>query len=165
MNWCRQPHGLRRSSAASRLLGLRVRIPPWAWMSCECSVWWSRGLRERPITRREVCLTLISEPQPWKGLVPLRLSSHGEYISIYQMRTFRSALSKNRLYSHINLCICVSTEVGHLQAIDAHACETEDVLLVACFMSRCVQTSARAPIARLNLMNGQTLGFWWSVSY
>ena len=34
----RWPRGIRRRSAAARLLGLRVRIPPGAWMSvsCEC---------------------------------------------------------------------------------------------------------------------------------
>jgi hypothetical protein len=35
------PRGLRRGFAAARLLGLRVRIPPGAWMcvSCECCLW------------------------------------------------------------------------------------------------------------------------------
>ena len=35
-----RPRGLRRGSAADRLLGLRVRIPSGAWMSgsCECRV-------------------------------------------------------------------------------------------------------------------------------
>jgi hypothetical protein len=34
------PRGLRRGSAAGRLLGFRVRIPPMVWMfvSCECCV-------------------------------------------------------------------------------------------------------------------------------
>ena len=38
--------GLRRRSMAARLLGLRVRIPPGAWMSvcCECCVLSGRGL-------------------------------------------------------------------------------------------------------------------------
>jgi hypothetical protein len=40
------PRGLRRGSAAVRLLGLWVRIPPGAWMSvcCECCVLSGRGL-------------------------------------------------------------------------------------------------------------------------
>jgi hypothetical protein len=35
-----RPSGLRRGSAAVRLLGLRVGIPPGAWMfvCCECCV-------------------------------------------------------------------------------------------------------------------------------
>ena len=39
------PRGLRRGSADTRLLGLRVRIPPGAWMSvsCECCVVSGRG--------------------------------------------------------------------------------------------------------------------------
>jgi hypothetical protein len=49
------PSGLRRGSAATRLLGLRVRIPPMAWMfaSCECCVLSGRGLCDGPITRPE----------------------------------------------------------------------------------------------------------------
>ena len=46
---------LRRGSLASRLLGLRVRIPPAAWMSvsCECCVLSVKGLCDGPITRPE----------------------------------------------------------------------------------------------------------------
>jgi len=42
-------------SAATRLLGLRVRIPLGAWMSvcCECCVLWGRGL----------CIGLITRPE------------------------------------------------------------------------------------------------------
>jgi hypothetical protein len=44
--------GLRRRSAAARLLRLRVRIPPVAWMSvcCECCVLSGRGLCNELIT-------------------------------------------------------------------------------------------------------------------
>ena len=46
---------LRLKSAAARLLGLRVRIPPGARMSvsCECCVLSCRGLCVGPITRPE----------------------------------------------------------------------------------------------------------------
>jgi hypothetical protein len=49
------PSGLRRGSAAYRLLGLRVRIPPGTWMSvcCECCVLSGRGLGGGPIPRPE----------------------------------------------------------------------------------------------------------------
>ena len=49
------PRGLRRGSAAARLLGLWVRIPPGAWMSvsCECCVLSGRGLCVGLITRPE----------------------------------------------------------------------------------------------------------------
>ena len=45
--------GLRLMRAASRLLGLRVRIPPGAWMSasCECCVLSGRGLCDGLILR------------------------------------------------------------------------------------------------------------------
>jgi hypothetical protein len=51
----RWSRGLRLGSAASRLLGLRVRIPPPTWMSlsCECCVLSGRGLRDELITRPE----------------------------------------------------------------------------------------------------------------
>jgi len=49
------PRGLRRRSAAARLLRLRFRIPPWAWMPvcCECCVLSGRGLCDGLITRPE----------------------------------------------------------------------------------------------------------------
>jgi len=49
------PRGLRRGSAAARLVGLRVRTPPGKWMSvsCECCVLSGRGLCDRLITRPE----------------------------------------------------------------------------------------------------------------
>jgi len=49
------PRGLNRGSAAARLLGLRVRIPPGAWdvSPYECCVWSGRGLCDWLITRPE----------------------------------------------------------------------------------------------------------------
>ena len=49
------PRGLRRGSAAARLLGLWVRIPLGAWMCvcCECCVLSGRGLCDELITRPE----------------------------------------------------------------------------------------------------------------
>ena len=49
------PRGLRRGSAAARLLGLWVWIPPGSWMSvsCECCVMTGRGLCVGLITRPE----------------------------------------------------------------------------------------------------------------
>jgi hypothetical protein len=56
-NWCRSqlPRGLRRRSAAARLLRLLFRIPPASWMSvcCECFVLSGRGLCDELITRPE----------------------------------------------------------------------------------------------------------------
>ena len=51
----RWPRGLRRGSAAAHVLGLRVLIPPEAWMSvsCECCVLSGRGLCDDLITRPE----------------------------------------------------------------------------------------------------------------
>ena len=49
------PRGLRRRSAAARLLRTWVRIPPGAWMfvCCECCVFSGRGLCDELITRPE----------------------------------------------------------------------------------------------------------------
>ena len=49
------PRGLRRRSAAARLLRSWVRIPPEAWMfvCCECCVFSGRGLCDELITRPE----------------------------------------------------------------------------------------------------------------
>jgi len=67
-------------SAATRLLGLRVRIPPGSWMSvsCECCVSSGRGLCDGPIPRPEEsylvwCVTVCEletsiRRGPWPGL-------------------------------------------------------------------------------------------------
>jgi hypothetical protein len=49
------PCCLRCAPSVVRLLGLRIRIPPGAWMSvsCECCVLWDRGLCVGLITRPE----------------------------------------------------------------------------------------------------------------
>ena len=59
--YCRSrwPHGLRRGSAAPRLLGLWVRIPLGVWKTvcCECCVLSGRGLCDRPIIRTECAVS------------------------------------------------------------------------------------------------------------
>ena len=74
------PSGLRRRSAAARLLRLWVRIPRGAWMSvcCECCVLSGRGLCDALITRPEepyrmwcvvVCdLETSRMRRPWSAL-------------------------------------------------------------------------------------------------
>jgi len=49
------PRGLRRGSAAARLLRFRVRIPPeeWMYISCECCVLSGRGPCDELITSPE----------------------------------------------------------------------------------------------------------------
>ena len=53
--WPQWPRGLRRRSAAARLLRLWVRIPlgPWMFVCCECCVLSGRGLCDGLITRPE----------------------------------------------------------------------------------------------------------------
>jgi len=47
------PHGLRCNSEAARRLRLWVRIPPAAWICCECCVLSSRGLCDELVIRPE----------------------------------------------------------------------------------------------------------------
>jgi len=55
------PRGLRRRSAVARLLGLRVRIPPVAWMyfSCEYCCCTGRGFCVRPRGCVCVCVCVL----------------------------------------------------------------------------------------------------------
>jgi hypothetical protein len=72
------PRGLRSRSAAARLLGLWVRIPPGAWMfvCCECCVLSGRGLCEGLISCTEEsyrvwCVWVWSwSLEKWGGLGP-----------------------------------------------------------------------------------------------
>ena len=87
------PRGLKRRSAAARLLRLWVRIPPGAWMSvcCECCVLSGRGLCDGLITRPEEsyrlwCVVVCDlETSRMKGPWPaLGRSATGQiYIYIY----------------------------------------------------------------------------------
>jgi hypothetical protein len=64
----RCPRGLRRGSATTRLLGLRVWIPPRAWMfvSCECRVLTVGGLWICLITRPEESYRVRCVQWVWK---------------------------------------------------------------------------------------------------
>ena len=67
---------LRRSFAAARLLGLRVRIPPCTWISVswECCVLSGRGRVDhssRGVLPSVMCLSVIVNPPQWGGPGPL----------------------------------------------------------------------------------------------
>jgi len=68
---------LRRKTAASRLLGFWVRIPPGAWMSvsCECCVLSVRRAdhSSRGILPSVVCLSVIVQPRSWESPGPLKV--------------------------------------------------------------------------------------------
>ena len=63
----RWPRGIRRGSTATRLLGLRVRIPPGAWMSvcCECCVLSGKVLSDGPTARPEDSYQLLWHEWVW----------------------------------------------------------------------------------------------------
>jgi hypothetical protein len=71
------PRGLRRRSAAERLLGSWVRISPGAWMFFSCTVFMlsDRGLYDRPIPRPEESYRLwcVLECDQVKNQNPLHL--------------------------------------------------------------------------------------------
>jgi hypothetical protein len=73
----RWPRGLRRGSATSRLLWLRVRIPPRAWMSAsfDYCVLSGRGSCEGPILRPEESYRVCH--RVWSGLTT-SLYTHSE---------------------------------------------------------------------------------------
>jgi hypothetical protein len=105
------PRGLRCGSAADRLLGLRVRIPPVAWMSvsCECCVLSGRGLCYGLITRPEEsyrlwCVSdcdrealIMKRPWPHWGL-----SRHWNKICLTKYKTHRKVSDKPGTYSDIS---------------------------------------------------------------
>jgi hypothetical protein len=67
LRWSQWPRGLRRRSAAARLLRLWVRIPQAAWVSvcCECCVLSGRVLCDELITRQEesyrLCCVIVCD--------------------------------------------------------------------------------------------------------
>ena len=106
------PRGLRRRSAAARLLRSWVRVPPGAWMSvcCECYVLSYRGLCDELITRPEesyrLCCVVVCDlemsrmREPWPALArsatgiknkycgpPVRLSWMSQLTHVYTLPT------------------------------------------------------------------------------
>jgi hypothetical protein len=78
------PCGLRRGSAAARLLRLQFRISPGAWMPvffecCVCLLSVRRAdYSTRGVLLSVVCLSVISKPHRRGRLGPLGLSSHNK---------------------------------------------------------------------------------------
>ena len=108
------PRGLRRRSAAARLLRLWVRVLPGAWMSvcCECCVLSNRGLWDTLITRPEesyrlwcvvVCdleASRMKRPWPALGRSATKLTySKSYYRSTSRISVLKYALSKACVYS------------------------------------------------------------------
>jgi hypothetical protein len=82
------PCGLRRGSAATRLLGSWVRIPPGAWMSvsCECCCQVEVSATSWSLVQTVVCLKCVTmKPRRnEEAQAHIGLSSHRKkYISVY----------------------------------------------------------------------------------
>jgi len=71
-----RPRGISRGPAAARLLGLRVRISPWAWMPVFCKGWMMSLRRTNHSSRGKLqsvaCLSVIPQPQHWGRPEPSR---------------------------------------------------------------------------------------------
>ena len=114
------PRGIRRGSAAARLLGLRVRIPPGAWMSvsCECCLSGS-GPCVGPITRPEEsyrlwCVSacdreasILRRPWPTGSCRAMKKKKYEPYgktfreaglpvVNQYQRKNFCNSMYKNK---------------------------------------------------------------------
>ena len=86
LSWSWWPRGLRYGTAAARLLGLRVRIPPGTWMfvSCECCV------RQVDHLSWGVLLSVI-EKHLKGGLGPLGLTTHEKTVTWIDIPQARSS--------------------------------------------------------------------------
>ena len=101
---CRCPGRLRRGSAAARLLGLRVRIPPGVWtsVSCECCVLSGRGfLRGADLTSRGVppsvvyLMCVISKPPQWRPRPGTLSKGHRKKYFVFSSHYHSPMLSTN----------------------------------------------------------------------
>jgi hypothetical protein len=108
----RNSSGLRRGSAATRLLGLRVGIPLGTWMfvSCECWVLSGRGFCDGPIPRPEEsyrlwCVT-VSDLQissmmlPWPLFFGTQHRSHFHDSSSAKRIIFYAASQKRKFLNY-----------------------------------------------------------------
>jgi hypothetical protein len=101
------PRGLWSGSAAARLLGLWVRIPPEAWVSvsCECSVLSSRGLyvhrspTESVVSKCDRQASIMMKPSPTRGCCPIKTTTFSASFPDYLFQLFgRSTCITNTLY-------------------------------------------------------------------
>ena len=111
----RWPHGQGRGSAAFRFLGLRVRIPPWAWKSVSCGwcifcrVEVSPGESNGKLPPR-TCPG-CSVPEPYRShdwaLVPASPASKGWILMNEWMRGLSVGLSTRPEESYHMWCVWV----------------------------------------------------------
>jgi hypothetical protein len=128
MHFCslRWPRGLRDRTAAPRLLGLWVRIPPRAWMSlcCECSINCQVGLcvkgrslaRMSPIecgvSECDLSTTTTRRPRPTTAVEPYK------NVSPDQCRRYKQPITSNKItYSVMFVVVCFPGFTTHCGCI------------------------------------------------
>ena len=127
-SWSQWPCGLRRRSAATRLLRSWVQIPPGAWMfvCCKCCVLSGRGLCDKLITRPEEsyrlwCVVMCDLETSRIGAPYIYI-----YIYIYDISSLRVNFFKQEVYKVTLTCIfkCMKDAVPHLTFRPIHATDT-----------------------------------------
>ena len=126
------PRGLRRGSAAARLLGEWVRIQPWAWMSvcCDCCVLWGRGLCGEVITHPEESYRLwcvvecdldtswMRRPWPTVGCRARRKRNNNSEHPVTNTLTRKAYIHTFQFVSATDpLCLQVTIKYAHLSML------------------------------------------------
>ena len=137
------PRGLRRRSAAARLLRSWVRIPPGPWMSvcCECYVLSGRGLCDELITRPEEsywlwCVVVydletswMRKPWPTGGCRNKNKQTKHLMDPTYQIRCFLDAFEKLQKTTY-RRHVCLS---DRMEQLGSHSTDFHEILYLNIF--------------------------------
>ena len=104
------PCGLRRGSVAARWMGLRVRIPPEAWMpvSCECCVLSSRILyvQRSPtgiaVSKLDREASIMMRPSPTTGILSRSLIPVICPVNLHNKYTLQRNIKRTKIKSNKN---------------------------------------------------------------
>ena len=105
------PRGLRRGSAAARLLGLRVLIPPVAWTSVSyaCCVLASRDLCDVPTPLPEKSYRLCVSPSVISCNNPYTDTERVEGARLWNKEKFAGRVGKSKVCFNGTRCIIKNT--------------------------------------------------------
>ena len=125
------PRGLRRGSAAARLLRSWVRMPPGAWMfvCCECCVLLCIGLCDELITRPEECYGCLSVVLCVVRLRSMRRADHSS------RGVLRMSVCSD-VYCQVEVCSIVYCQVEVCSVV---CCQVEVCSVVCCQVEVCAK--------------------------